>query len=195
MHEDAVFPVRKVGIPINIRNTARPDEPGTLIVQNADYYQNVLDISGISGKKGYASIVVDKDKLNEDPNFRSNLMKSFSDRGIRIVNMLSGIDSLNIIVRENDMKGKVRELTAEIKQVTGATKVSVSTGIAMIAIVGREMSTSPAIAVKVLGALASKRINVKIIENGSGRISMSVGIDDADYVHAVKAIYTEFTKK
>lgn len=195
MHEDSVFPVRKVGIPINIRNTAKPDEPGTLIVKNADYYQNVLDISGISGKKGYASIVVDKDKLNEDPGFRTNLMKVFTDRGIKIINMLSSIDSLNIIVNENDMKGRIREVTNEIKQVTGASKVTANTGIAMIAVVGREMSTSPAIAVKVLGALASKRINVKIIENGSEKISMSLGVDDADYIHAVKAIYTEFTKK
>ena len=109
--------------------------------------------------------------------------------------MLSSIDSLNIIVNEKDMKGRIRELTNEIKSATGVTKVSASTGIAMIAVVGREMSTSPAIAVKVLGALASKRINVKIIENGSEKISMSLGIDETDYIPAIKAIYTEFTKK
>lgn len=195
MHEDSVFPVRKVGIPINIRNTAKPDEPGTLIVKNADYYQNVLDISGISGRKGYASITVEKDKLNEDPEFRADLLKVFEKHSIKIINMLSSIDSLNIIVNEKDMKGRIRELTNEIKSATGVTKVSASTGIAMIAVVGREMSTSPAIAVKVLGALASKRINVKIIENGSEKISMSLGIDETDYIPAIKAIYTEFTKK
>ena len=131
MHEDSVFPVRKVGIPINIRNTAKPDEPGTLIVQNADYYQNVLDISGISGRKGYASITVEKDKLNEDPEFRGNLLKVFEKHSIKIINMLSSIDSLNIIVNEKDMKGRIRELTNEIKAATGVTKVSASTGIAM----------------------------------------------------------------
>lgn len=195
MQEDSVFPVRKVGIPINIKNTEKPEDPGTLIVKNADYYQTVLQISGISGRSGYTSIVVEKDKLNENPKFRADVMKIFANRNIKLINVLSGVDALNIIVNEADMKGKIREIIGEIKEETEATKVTSTNDLALIAIVGREMSTSPAIAVKVLGALANKHINVKLIDHGSTGISMLIGLGDKDYLAAVRAIYTEFTKK
>lgn len=195
MQEDSVFPVRKVGIPINIRNTEKPEDPGTLIVKNADYYQTVLQISGISGHGGYTSIVVEKDRLNEKPAIRADIMKIFADKGIRIVNILSGVDALNIIVNEAEIKGKIHEISEIIKTSTGASKVTADNGLALVAIVGREMASSPAIAVKVLGALAGKRINVKLIDHGPTGISMLLGINDKDYMTAVRAIYTEFTKK
>ncbi len=195
MQEDSVFPVRKVGIPINIKNTDKPEDPGTLIVKNADYYQTVLQISGISGHGGYTSIVVEKDRLNEKPAIRTDIMKIFADKGIGIVNILSGVDALNVIVHEAEIKGRIHEISEIIKTSTGASKVTADNGLAMVAVVGREMATSPAIAVKVLGALASKRINVKLIDHGSTGISMLLGINDKDYLAAVRAIYTEFTKK
>ncbi len=195
MHEDVVFPVRKMGIPINIRNTNRPQDPGTLIVKNADYYPSLLKISGISGGTGYASIVVEKERLNEDEALRTTVMRIFGEQRIPILNILTGVDSLNIFVNEKDIRGHVRELTAQIRSAVNADKVTAATGIAMIAVVSRFMSSSPAIGAKVLTALASRRINVRMIDYGVEGISTLVGIDEGDYENGVRAIYTEFIKK
>lgn len=192
LHEDTIFPVIKLEIPINIRNTNRPEDNGTLIVKNADYYQNQLSVSGISGKKGYTSIVVEKTQMNENPQFRTNLLEIFARREISIKNILSGIDSLNIVVHEDDIKAFRDEVITEIEDTLKPNSVSVTDGISIIAIVGRELGTSPAIAVKVLGALANRRINIKMIDHGSGKINMLIGVDDSDYIPAVQAIYTEF---
>ena len=195
MHEDVVFPVRKVGIPINIRNTNAPEDPGTLIVQSADYYPTVLKISGISGRVGYGSILIEKDKLNQDPGLRAELTSILAERNIPVLNMLSGIDTLNVLVDEKALKGKIRELSAELKSRLDADKVLITTGIAMVSVISREMSNSPAIGVRVLAALAGKQINVKMIDYGLEGISTTVGVDEADYHASVRAIYSEFIKK
>lgn len=193
MHEDTIFPVIKLEIPINIRNTNEPENNGTLIVKNADYYQSNLSISGISGKTGYTTIVVEKDKLGENPQIRRELLDLFARRGVTIKNILSGIDALNIIVHESDVKDREAELTAEIEKVIKPNRLAVTHDIAMIAIVGRELGTSPAIAVKVLGALANRKININLIDHGSEKINMLIGVSGGDYIPAIQAIYTEFT--
>ena len=193
MHEDSVFPVRNLGIPINIRNTESPDDAGTLIVKNADYYRSNLSITGISGKKGYATISVEKDKLNENPDIRTSLLRIFDEYNVEIKNILSGIDSLNIIIREESVKDNKENLLEAIENEINPNRISYSTGIAIIAVVGRELGCSPAIAVKVLGALANKKINVKLIDHGAEKINMLIGIDHRDYQGAIKAIYREFT--
>lgn len=195
MHEDAVFPVIKLEIPINIRNTNRPEDAGTFIVKNADYYQTELSVSGISGKTGYATILVERDRMNEEPQLRTEILEIFAERGIAVKNILSGIDSLNIIVRETDISGCADELTEELWAKVPSGNVTVTEGIAVIAVVGREMSTSPAVAVKVLGALANRKINVRLIDHGAQKISMTVGVDSADYEAAVAAIYAEFNRR
>ncbi|MEG0924403.1 MAG: aspartate kinase [Anaerovoracaceae bacterium] len=193
IHEDTVFPVRKVGIPINIKNTNRPKDTGTLIVKNAECYQSNLQISGISGKRGYATIVIEKDKMNEKPELRTKLLKVFMDNGVAIKNILSGLDSLNIIIKEDSITNKEDKLIGDIKKAINPNDISITKGIAMIAIVGRELGSSPTIAVRVLGALANKKINIKLIDHGSEKINIMLGVDEKDYISAIKAIYTGFT--
>ena len=194
MHEDAIFPVIKLEIPINIRNTNRPEDNGTLIVKNADYYQSGLSISGISGKAGYTTILVEKDKMSEEPQLRAEILDIFAERNITVKNILSGIDSLNIIVHESDVKNCEGELQEEIWDKVPSGNITITRDVALIAVVGRELGTSPAIAVKVLGALANRKINVKLIDHGAQKINMMVGVDGADYTAAIQAIYTEFAK-
>lgn len=194
LHEDTVFPVIKLEIPINIRNTNRPEDNGTLIVKNADYYQSSLSISGISGKTGYTTILVEKGRMSEEPQLRAEILKLFEEKKIPVKNLLSSIDSLNIIVHESDVKNCLTELTEEIWAKVPSGNVTVTEDIAIIAVIGRELGTSPAIAVKVLGALANRKINVRLIDHGAQKINMMVGVNSADYVAAVQAIYTEFAK-
>ena len=194
LHEDTVFPVVKLEIPINIRNTNKPQEHGTLIVKNADYYQSSLEISGISGKTGYTAILIEKGKMSEEPQLRAEILEIFDERKIAVKNILSSIDSLNIIVHEFDVRDCISVLTEEIWDKVPQGTVTVTSDVALIAIVGRELGTSPAVAVKVLGALANRKINVKLIDHGAQKINMMVGVNSADYMAAIQAIYTEFAR-
>ncbi|MBR2547459.1 MAG: homoserine O-succinyltransferase [Eubacterium sp.] len=195
VHEDAVTPVREVGVPIHIRSTMSPDEKGTMIVKNADYYSGILDISGMAGKPGYASIIVEKPRLNENIDLRAAVMNVLADNGINAVHTLAGIDSMNIFVKQSELEGHARAVVDEIKKETGATSVKVEKGLALIAVIGRKMKSTPGIGVRVLEALANAGINVKMIDQGAERISMLIGIDESGYVAAIRAIYSEFTTK
>ena len=193
MHEEAVFPVVKLEIPINIRNTNRPEDSGTLIVKNADYYQSRLSISGISGRKGFTTIAVEKPGFSEEPELRAEILELFSDRDISIKNILSGIDSLTIVIRQADLDGCDDDLIGRIEERSGAS-VTVTRDISMIAVVGRELFSGPGVAVKVLSALASRKINIRMIDHGSEKINMLLGVDEVDYISSIQAIYAEFTK-
>ena len=194
MHEDTIFPVIKFEIPINIRNTNDPENSGTLIVKNADYYQSRLSITGISGKQGFTSIVIEKPKLNESPELRDQILDIFTKRNISIKNILSGIDTATFVIADDEYSHYETGILTDIREEIRPSDVSVSTGLAMIAIVGRELSNSPAIALKVLGALANRKINIKLIDHGSGKINMLIGVDGSDYVPAVQGIYNEFAR-
>ena len=194
MHEDTIFPVIKFEIPINIRNTNEPENNGTLIVKNADYYQSKLSISGISGKKGFTAVAVEKPKLNEYPELREKILDVFTKRNITIKNILSGIDAVTLVVSENEFRDHEEEIIDELKTAVEPSDVSITDDLAIIAIVGRELSSSPAIALKVLGALANRKINIKLIDHGSGKINMLIGVKGSDYVPSVQGIYTEFAR-
>ncbi|MCI8608365.1 MAG: homoserine O-succinyltransferase [Firmicutes bacterium] len=194
MHEETIFPVTKVGIPINIRNTNKPEEHGTLIVKNADYYQNKFAISGISGKKGYATMVIEKAGLSENAQMRTEILNIFSDHGVAIKNILSGIDSLTIIIEKAQLSTYQEQITEEIQLRISPNVINLTQDMAMIAIVGRELFTGPGVAVKVLGALAARKINIRMIDHGSERINMLIGVDEVDYVAAIQAIYEAFTR-
>lgn len=195
MHEDTIFPVVKLEIPINIRNTNKPEDNGTLIVKNADYYQSKLSITGISGKKGFTAIAVEKPKLNEYPEQRDQILDIFTKRNISIKNILSGIDAVTLVVSDDEFKEFEEGIIADIREEIKPSDISVTSDLAIIAIVGRELSSSPAIAVKVLGALANRKINIKLIDHGSGKINMLIGVDGSDYIPAVQGIYTEFARR
>lgn len=195
MHEDAIKPAARVEVPINIRNTNRPADNGTMIVKNADYYNSPLDISGISGKSGYTAIALEKTGLNDNPKYRTDILRIFAGRGIRIRNLLSGIDSLNIIVGDRLTPECAGELTADIKKAVEPDSIAVNEGLSIVAIIGRDLSTVPAIAVRVLQALANKKINIKLIDHGSGKMNMMVGVSDEDADMAIQAIYNEFSRK
>ena len=195
VHEDAVTPVREVGVPIHIRSTMSPDEKGTMIVKNADYYSGILDISGMAGKPGFASITVEKPRLNANLDLRAAVMNVLADYGINAFHTLAGIDSMNIFVKQSELEGHARAITDDIKKETGATSVKIEKGLALIAVIGRKLKSTPGIGIRVLEALANAGINVKMIDQGAERISMLIGIDESGYVAAIRAIYSEFTTK
>ncbi|MCI2147349.1 MAG: aspartate kinase [Clostridiales bacterium] len=192
LHEDAVYPVRKKGIPINIKSTNEPQEPGTLIVSKASYYKQILDISGISGKKGYAVITITREKLNEDPRFHAKLSEVLQEQNIKVEKRSTAVDSVELVVEEKSLKGKEQALENALREQTGAADVEIKGSLALIAVVGRKIATAPGISVKMFDALSREKINIRFIEYGSDSISMTVGIDADEYAHAIRAVYQEF---
>ncbi|MBQ6622835.1 MAG: homoserine O-succinyltransferase [Mogibacterium sp.] len=193
LHEDAVAPARRRGIPINIRSTNAPELPGTMIVKNADHYSSVLDISGISGRTGYASILIDKERLTEDPSFRKKIDQVFREYDLVVIGEQSGLDSLSVIVEADAVRDCADSLAEDLREATGADEVDVSTGLATIAVVGRNISGTLSVAVRIFEALSNDHVNIRFVDHGTDQISVQVGVSESDYKKAVRSIYRAFT--
>ena len=193
LHEDAVLPVRRLGIPINIRNTRDPEKPGTLIVQNADFYESPIMISGISGRTGYASILIEKAGLGKDHGIMSRIDRVISDHGITITGQQVGIDSVALIVEADAIRDSRDEIIRELREVTGADDVDISAGLAIISVVGRNITGTVSVAVKIFEALSGEHVNIRFVDHAPDRISVQVGVSENDYRRAVRAIYKVFT--
>ena len=193
IHEDAVSPVRRLGIPINIRNTFDPDNPGTLIVKNADFYSTPPQISGITGKTGYASVLIEKDRLNSDHSVLTRIDKVFADMGISIEGQHVGLDSLALVADAASISGREDELVDELRRVTGSDDIDISAGLAAISVVGRNIPVTASVAVRMFEALSDEHINIKFVDHAPDRVSIQIGVSENDYRKSIKAIYRTFT--
>lgn len=195
MHQSAIKPVRELGIPINIKNTKQPEEPGTLIVKNADYYRSGDLVTGITGKTNLMSILIEKENLNEDPHLRGEVIHRLLMHGISIEHSLAEIDSLTIIVDKSQLRGISDVKTfveSSLDSYVKDTKISVDNDFAIIAVIGRNLATTPDIAVRVLNSLSMRRINVKLIDHGPRRYNILIGVSEDNYAEAINSIYNNF---
>ena len=195
MHQSAIKPVRELGIPINIKNSKQPEEPGTLIVKNADYYRSGDLVTGITGKTNLMSILIEKENLNEDPHLRGEVIYRLLMHGISIEHSLAEIDSLTIIVDKSQLRGISDVKTfveSSLDSYVKDTKISVDNDFAIIAVIGRNLATTPDIAVRVLNSLSMRRINVKLIDHGPRRYNILIGVSEDNYVEAINSIYNNF---
>ncbi|MBQ1396713.1 MAG: homoserine O-succinyltransferase, partial [Eubacterium sp.] len=195
MHQDTVFPVAKLDIPIQIRNTNKPEEQGTLIVKNARYYGNKMEISGISGRQGFVGVTIEDTGLGENLAAQAEVAAAFGERNIRIASTLAGIDSITLVVNGQDLSWQlIEEIREDLAEHYPQIRFSAEPGLSVIGIVGRELGSSPEAAVKVLTALNTRRIGVKFIDHGAQKMNMTLAVSDEDYVEAVKAIYEQFAR-
>lgn len=193
LHEDAIFPVRKAGIPINIKNTNAPEDPGTMIVdstvQKADY-----TITGIAGKKGFVAVSIDKDMMNAEVGFCRKALLAFEENGISIEHMPSGIDTMTVFVHQEEFEGKEQQVIGSIRRLVDPDLIELEADLALIAVVGRGMKSTRGTAGRIFSALAHANINVKMIDQGSSELNIIIGVSNADFEHAIKAIYDIFVE-
>jgi aspartate kinase len=189
-HEEAIFPVFGAGIPVNIRNTNAPEDPGTLIVNERSLADGV--VVGIAGKKGFTIIFIEKMLMNKEVGFGRRLFSILEAHGISFEHAPSGIDTMSVIVADSQLKDKQRILLEELQKELSPDSVEILPGYALIATVGEGMSHHPGIAAKLFGALGSAGVNVRIIDQGSSEINIIVGVESKDYEKAVNAIYQAF---
>ena len=191
LHEDAIFPVRKEGIPINIRNTNRPEDKGTFIVESTCRKPKYV-ITGIAGKKGFCSINIEKSMMNSEIGFGRKILQVFEDQGISFEHVPSGIDTMTVYVHQDEFEEKEQQVIAGIHRAVQPDFVEMESDLALIAVVGRGMKSQRGTAGRVFSALAHAHVNVKMIDQGSSELNIIIGVENRDFETAVKAIYDIF---
>lgn len=191
-HEEAIFPVLEAGITTNIRNTNEPDHPGTAIVAENFQLKNAGTITGIAGRKNFTVITIEKRMMNQQVGFVRQISTVLEASGISFEHMPSGIDTLSIVIDDQQLSGKLNKVVSEIKTECSPDSVEVFPGMAMIAAVGRGMIHTPGVAAKLFTALARAGVNIRMINQGSSEINIIIGVENDDYEIAVRAIYQAF---
>ncbi len=191
LHEDAVFPVRKEGIPINIRNTNAPEEEGTLIVEST-CRQPDYTITGIAGKKGFVAVNIEKDMMNSEVGFGRKVLAAFEENGISFEHVPSGIDTLTVFVHQEEFEGKEQQVLAAIHRLAQPDSIDLEANLALIAVVGRGMRSTRGTAGRIFSALAHVDINVKMIDQGSSELNIIIGVQNSDFEAAIQAVYDIF---
>ena len=191
LHEDAIFPVRKEGIPINIRNTNHPEDKGTFIVEST-CRKPKYTITGIAGKKGFCSINIEKSMMNSEIGFGRKVLQVFEDQGISFEHIPSGIDTLTVYVHQDEFEEKEQQVIAGIHRAVSPDFVEMESDLALIAVVGRGMKSTRGTAGRIFSALAHANVNVKMIDQGSSELNIIIGVRNHDFDAAIKAIYDIF---
>lgn len=191
LHEDAIFPVQKEGIPINIRNTNRPEDKGTLIVESTCRKPRYV-ITGIAGKKGFCSINIEKSMMNSEIGFGRKVLQVFEEQGINFEHVPSGIDTMTVYVHQDEFEEKEQQVIAGIHRAVNPDFIEMESDLALIAVVGRGMKSQRGTAGRVFSALAHAHVNVKMIDQGSSELNIIIGVENRDFETAVKAIYDIF---
>ncbi len=193
LHEDAIFPVRKEGIPINIRNTNAPQEPGTMIVEST-CHQPEYTITGIAGLRDFVAVNVDKDMMNSEVGFCRKVLQAFEDHEISIEHMPSGIDTMTVFVQRHDFEGKEQQVLSAIHRYASPDAIEIEGDLALVAVVGRGMKSTRGTAGRIFSALAHAQINVKMIDQGSSELNIIIGVSNDDFERAVRSIYDIFVE-
>lgn len=192
LHEESIFPVKLAGIPINIRNTNRPSDIGTMIVTSTDKYRTDDIITGIAGKKGFSVIRIEKDMMNQETGFGMKVLKVFSDLGVSFEHLPSGIDTMCVIINRDDISGREREILSSVSRAVNPDNIDYEPSLALIAVVGRNMAGMPGTAARIFSSLAREGINIRMIDQGSSELNIIIGVDESAFEHAIRTIYDEF---
>lgn len=190
-HEDAIFPVRRAGIPINIRNTNAPQDNGTWIVESTCQKSKYV-ITGIAGKKGFCAVNIDKDMMNSEIGFGRKVLQAFEENGISFEHVPSGIDTMTVFVHQDEFMHKEQQVVSAIHRLADPDHIDIEGDFALIAVVGRGMKSTRGTAGRIFSALAHANVNVKMIDQGSSELNIIIGVSNADFEGAIKAIYDIF---
>ena len=193
LHEDAIFPVRYSKIPINIRNTNKPEDKGTFIVPATDDINDCV-ITGVAGKTGFSSITIEKDTMNAELGFGRRVLQVLEENNISYEHFPSGIDTMTVVVASAALSDKRPDVLAGICKNVNPENIYVEDNLALIAVVGRGMVKAKGTAARIFTALANANINIRMIDQGSSELNIIVGIDANDYAAAINAVYSAFVK-
>jgi len=192
LHDEAIFPVRQAGIPVNIRNTRDPSHPGTRIVSEATPVPEQGKISGIAGRRDFTIITVEKAMMNAELGFGRRLLNVLEVNGVSFEHMPTGIDTMSVVIASAALEGRLDQVLDQIRAECRPDAIDVSPDLALIATVGRGMARTPGMAARLFTAMAEAGVNIRMIDQGSSEINIIAGVETADFETAVRAIYHAF---
>jgi aspartate kinase len=192
LHDEAIFPVREAGIPVQIRNTNDPDAPGTRIRRGGIDNKPSGRITGIAGRRDFTIIALEKTLMNSEIGFGRRVLGVLERHEISWEHIPSGIDTLSIVLKSGGIEDRIDAVVTEIESECGPDSIEIHSGIALIATVGRGMTHTPGTAAQLFGALAAAGINIRMIDQGSSELNIIVGVENADFERTVRAIHDEF---
>jgi aspartate kinase len=190
LHDEAVFPVREAGIPIHIKNTNAPSDPGTRIVTNRDITADA--IAGIAGKKGFATIFTEKAMMNQERGYGRKVLEALEMNGVSYEHSPTSIDTMSVIVTADELNGKEDTIIAELNRLVQPDRIDILPDMAMVAVVGQGMVSRIGIASRIFTALSRASVNIRLINQGASELNIIIGVDAGDYEKAIQAIYAEF---
>ena len=191
LHEDAIFPVRSAGIPINIKNTNAPKDKGTWIVESTGHKPEYV-ITGIAGKRGFCACLITKSLMNSEVGFCRKVLQAFEENDISIEHMPSGIDTMTVVVHEDEFLHKEQNVVSAIHRLATPDSVEIESDLALIAVVGRGMKSMRGTAGRIFSALSHAHVNVRMIDQGSSELNIIIGVENKDFEVAINAIYDIF---
>ena len=191
LHEDAIYPARIANIPINIRNTNIPKDPGTMITASEEGSTGRI-ITGIAGHKDFTVIAIYKNMLSHEKGFLRRILGILEDYDVPVEHMPSGIDTLSIVVSSKALAGKLDDILEEITRKLQPDTIDVFDNMALVATVGYGMSKRTGVSARLFKALADAGVNVRMIDQGSSEMNIIVGVENKDFNTAIKAIYDAF---
>lgn len=194
LHEDAIFPVRKAGIPMRILNTNDPSAQGTIIVDSTNIPPERV-FTGFAGNKGFSILTIEKSMMNSELGFGRRVLQALEENGVSFEHMPTGIDSMCVIIPHNDLLMHKEKIIERIRETCQPDSIELSGPLALIACVGRGMRRAPGSVARALMALYNANINVRIIDAGASELNLIVGVDEEDYENAIRAIYNAFVKQ
>ncbi len=192
LHEDAIYPARVADIPINIRNTNKPEDPGTFITAEPDKQTEGRIVSGIAGSKDFTVVAIYKNGLSSERGFLRRLAGILEDNDVALEHIPSGIDTVSLVLDNKSIDGKLDELVEEIKRQLKPDQIETSDNMALIATVGSGMSSRIGVSATLFTALAEAKVNIRMIDQGSSEMNIIVGVENGDFETAIKAIYNAF---
>ena len=193
LHEEAIFPAKVAGIPINIRNTNRPEDKGTMITADLEVNENQI-VSGIAGRKHFTVIGIYKNHLANEKGFIRRLAGIIEDHDMTIEHLPTGIDTMSVVIDNKVLNGKLEEVVEEIKYQLKPDSIDVVEEMALIATVGAGMSARKGTSARLFASLAEAGVNIRMIDQGSSEMNIIVGVEEKDFETAIKAIYKAFVE-
>ncbi len=187
-HDEAIAPVRDVGIPINIRNTNQPEDPGTLIVSKLPAVTK-YDIAGIAGKKNFSMFTIEKNMMNKEIGFARKVLEVFETKGVSIEHCPTSIDSMSVVVSSEEIGEKTEAILEDIRRILEPDTLEVEHELSLVAVVGEGMTHQVGMAAKVFSSLGTAMVNIRIIDQGASELNIIIGINNADYEKAIRALY------
>ena len=197
LHEDAIYPARLADVPINIRNTNEPEDPGTMIVSEErakDLTKGDDIITGIAGSKDFTVVTLYKNMMSQEKGFVRRILGVLDDYDIGFEHLPSGIDTVSVVMSNKQINGRLDEILDEFQSRLRPDSIDVIENIAQIATVGHQMSARRGTAATLFTALANAGVNIRMIDQGSSELNIIVGVDNKDFNKAIQAIYSAFVE-